>query len=280
MAATASAPASSGNLGPGFDTLAIAFDLRCHVEAEESTAWVIEENGVIGELAEDDLIARAITAAVQRPMRVGVRNEIPRARGLGSSSAVAAAAATAALRATGTEPTRERVFEIVADLEGHGDNAAAAVYGGLVAVAGGRISALELHPSIVPLLAVPEARLSTKRARSALPESVAMPVVVRSLGRLAFLIEGMRRADPALLEHARGDELHELPRAALSPLTAMLIGAALGAGAMHASWSGAGPAVLILTTAQGRDAVRAALDEVMAGGGTTIEPAVDRIGLS
>lgn len=280
MAGVASAPASSGNLGPGFDTVALAFDIRCVVEAETAPGWVIDEGGATLDLDEDDLIARAVAAAVGRPMHLAVRNQIPRARGLGSSSAVAAAAAAAALRATGAAVRREEVFELVAELEGHGDNAAAVVYGGLVAVAGARVSQLTIHPTIVPLLAVPDTRLSTTVARSALAPTVDRAAVVRSLGRLVFLVEGLRLGDPALLSQARGDELHEAPRAALSPLTDELIEAALAAGAAHAAWSGAGPAVLSLVAAEHRAAVRSALTGVLAGRGEVIEPAVDRAGLS
>ena len=279
MSGSASAPASSGNLGPGFDTLAIALDLRCVAVAELSSKWTITEGGVSQDLPEDDLIAKAVSRAVGRPMHVTVRNEIPRARGLGSSSAVAAAAAAAAVRATGADADREVVFGIVADLEGHGDNAAAAVFGGLVAVSGRRLARLEVHPSLVMLLAVPEERLSTRRARSILGEMVPRDVVVRSLGRLSFLVEGLRTGDPTLLGRARGDELHEEPRAALSPMTARLLDAALQAGAMHAAWSGAGPAVLAVVSAEGRRRVRDAFGTVLGERGTVIEPGIDRDGL-
>jgi homoserine kinase len=275
-----SAPASSGNIGPGFDTLALAFDLRCVVEAVAAPQWTITEQGATKQLDDHDLIARAVAAAVVGPMHLTVDNDIPRARGLGSSSAVAAAAAAAAMLATGAEVDRLRVFDIVTDLEGHGDNAAAAVFGGLTAVSGGRIARLDLHPTIIPIVAVPDERLSTKQARAALPQHVGRSAVVRSLGRMVFLVEGLRRGDRELLAAARGDELHEEPRSTLSPITGDLLAAAFEAGALHAAWSGAGPAVLALVSSAERDVVLGALRSVLGDAGSVMEPGLDRSGLT
>ena len=133
MIGAASAPASSGNLGPGFDTIALALGLRCTVTAEIGESMTVTEDGSTKRLADDDMIAMAVRMAAERPMHLTINNEIPRARGLGSSSAVTAAAAAAALKATNGDGGREFVFTIVDELEGHADNAAAAVYGGLVA---------------------------------------------------------------------------------------------------------------------------------------------------
>ncbi|MDJ0792577.1 MAG: homoserine kinase, partial [Acidimicrobiia bacterium] len=148
MIGAASAPASSGNLGPGFDVLALALSLRCEATAEVADSMTISENGSTRRLEDDDMIALAVLAAVGRPMHVTIDNQIPRARGLGSSSAVTAAAAAAAMKATSTEGGRELVFTIVDELEGHADNAAAAVYGGFVAATSSGIQRLTLHESL------------------------------------------------------------------------------------------------------------------------------------
>ena len=201
--AEASAPASSANLGPGFDTLALALELRCRVAAEPAAAWQVEHKGrhAPGPTSQDAaLVAAQHAVGIDRPLRLEVRSEIPVARGLGSSAAVRAAAALASWRATGVDPGPERVFDLVAELEGHADNAAATVFGGLQAVTvGGRAHPLGLHPDLVPLVAVPDSVLLTSDARAALPPSFTRTAAVGSLQRIVALVEGLRNADAALL---------------------------------------------------------------------------------
>lgn len=279
MTGSASAPASSGNLGPGFDTLALALELRCVVTATPASLMTIDENGEETELDEADMVARAVEAAVGRAMHLVVVSEIPQARGLGSSSAVTAAAAAAAVRALGEDVRAERIFEIVAELEGHSDNAAAAVYGGLVSTCGSAIRYLELDPSLVPVIAVPDFALATDDARAALPSSVSLAAASRNIARTVFLVEGLRTADPDALRNAAGDELHESPRAPLSPVTGRLIAAAREAGALHAAWSGAGPAALAWATAETSTIVTQAMERILAGSGQVITPRPSRRGL-
>jgi len=279
MIGSASAPASSANLGPGFDTLGLALELRCNATAEASDTMTITENGSTQRLSDSDLVARAVGQAVGRPMHITLSNEIPRARGLGSSAAVAAAVAGAALKATGSDEGSARVFQIVTELEGHADNAAATVFGGLVAVVDGGVKRLELHPSIHPVVGIPNEPLHTDEARAALPESVSFEVVTRSLSRIVFLIEGLSDANPEVLSHAAGDELHENPRASLSPITGELIEAAKGAGALHAGWSGAGPSALAFVTDETRGRVIGAMSGVLGRTGEVLALNVDYDGL-
>jgi len=279
MTATASAPSSSGNLGPGFDTLALALDLRCTVTADVAPSLTVDEGTGVRSLDEGDLIARAVLAAAGRPMHLTIRNDVPRSRGLGSSAAVSAAAAAAAMVAVDGNSDRNRVFDIVRELEGHGDNAAAAVYGGLVSVSGPEVNRLEVHPSLVQLVAVPSMRLPTSSARAALDPAVPREAVVRSLARVLALVEGLRRGDAELLAQAGGDELHEEPRAVLSPVSAELMSAARSAGAFHAAWSGAGPSVIAFCDEVFRPRVFAAMDAVLNSDGRVLDLAVDREGL-
>lgn len=265
---TASAPASSGNLGPGFDVLAMALELRCRVEAVPADAWIIHQDGSSYEPSTDDMVRRAVEAAVDQPMELLIVNDIPRSRGLGSSSAVTTAAAAAALRAVGQVPDSALLFDIVAALEGHADNAAAAVYGGLVVVSGDTWRRFEISPKLEIIVGIPDARLRTSEARSVLSAEVSRWAAARNLGRLAFLLEGLRSADPDALEAAAGDELHELPRQHLSPITAELMDAARRAGALHAAWSGAGPTAIAFATADGVDSVIVAMEETLGGQGT------------
>lgn len=267
MTATASAPASAGNVGPGFDVLALALELRCTVTAVPTAKWQVVEAGKTYEPQADEMVRRAGEMAAERPFRLEIDNAIPRARGLGSSSAVTAAVAAACLRAMGLEPESERLFEIVAELEGHGDNAAAAVYGGFVLVSGSHIRHLEIHPGLRIVVGIPDARLKTDQARSALPAAIDRWAATRNLARLGFLIEGLRTGDPEVLRVAGGDEMHEAPRAELSPITGTLMGAARDAGAYHAAWSGAGPSAIAFVDEDGCAAVEAAMQEVLGDSG-------------
>ncbi|HKZ28523.1 MAG TPA: homoserine kinase [Acidimicrobiia bacterium] len=274
--AEASAPASAANLGPGFDTLALALELRCRVTAEPATDWQVDHLGRHHpESASQDavLAAAQLAVGVERPMRLAVSSEIPVARGMGSSAAAYAAGALAAWRATGVEPDSQRVFELVADLEGHADNAAAAVFGGLqaVTIAGG-VQRMALHPDLVPVVAVPEAVLLTGDARAALPHSYSRPAVVRSLQRAVALVEGLRTADAALLASALGDEIHEAPRTRLNPVAAELIETALTAGALFACWSGAGPSVLAIALSARRPDIVVSLESALNGRGLVLTP--------
>jgi len=279
MIGTASAPASSGNLGPGFDTLALALELRCTVEAEPaSMTVVVGDDGTQVAPRRGEIVAEAV-AAVGPPMTLRIHSEIPQRRGLGSSAAVAAATAAAAIRATGGSVDRHRIFTLVAALEGHGDNAAAAVFGGLQAACVESARALEFHAGLMPLVAVPDVELRTDDARVALPATFPTEVVARTIARAVFLVEGLRTGDPGAFRHARGDEIHEAPRAALSPVTTRLVEAALDAGAVHAAWSGAGPSALALVTAETAAAVETALATVLGATGVVRRLPVDAEGL-
>ena len=279
MIGAASAPASSGNLGPGFDTIALALGLRCTVTAEIGESMTVTEDGSTKRLADDDMIAMAVRMAAERPMHLTINNDIPRARGLGSSSAVTAAAAAAALKATNSDGGREFVFTIVDELEGHADNAAAAVYGGLVAATSEGIQRLYVHQSLKPIVAIPNAHLKTSDARAALPPDVSRAAAARSLARLTFLIEGLRSANTEVLSHAAGDELHEQPRAHLSPVTGELMEAARKAGAVHVCWSGAGPTALALATTETAGRVIGAMSGVLGLNGEVLTLNVDHEGL-
>jgi len=276
----ASAPASSANVGPGYDVVALALAVRCRVEVEPSDRWEVVSGASGGEA-----LIRAAAAAVGPhlgPYRVVVSGDVPVGRGLGSSAALIVATMAAVVTSAGSEVDRDLLTARASAVEGHGDNVAAAVYGGLVAVGPtGRVQQLELHGSLRVLVAVPDATLPTVAARRATAGPVATGVASRTAARLAFLVEGLRRGDARLLAEAAGDELHEARRAALSPITVSLIEAARHAGALHASWSGAGPSALALVPDHPTaGAVRRAWQDVLApGGGAVLEPGIDRDGV-
>jgi len=279
MIGSASAPASSGNLGPGFDVIALALELRCTATAESAQTMTLSENGGTSRLHDDDMIYQTVMAAVERPMHITLTNEIPRARGLGSSSAVSAAVAAASIKGVGASEDVAAVFQIVTEMEGHADNAAAAVFGGLVAATPNGIQRLDLHPSLRPVVGIPTTHLKTAEARVALPQEISLDIASRSLARLAFLIEGLARGQADALAQAAGDELHEAPRASLSPLTGELIAAATSAGALHASWSGAGPSAIAFATDETKGRVIGAMAGVLGTNGQVLALPIDNDGL-
>lgn len=278
-AATASAPASTANLGPAFDCLALALSLRCEVTAEVAEEWSIEHSTDHrpGPGEGDGIIAAAREAIGDRPLSLRVHNHVPLAKGLGSSAAAYVAGAAAALRAVGEDAAPDRVFRIAASLEGHADQAAAAVYGGLVLIpAEGMPMRLPLHPSIRPVVAIPDTRLPTAKARAVIDDSHDHAMVLRSLSRVAALVAGLMTGDPELLAAAHGDEIHEAPRAHLSPEVGQLMDVARRAGALHAARSGAGPSVLALASAETAGRVSGAFE---AAGASVLNAPVDTTGL-
>ena len=279
MIGEASAPGSSGNLGPGFDTIALAVSLRCTATAEPSDTMTITEHGSTRRLESNDMIYRAVDMAVGRAMHVTVQNEIPRARGLGSSGAVTSAVAGAAMKSLGDDGGRRKVFEISSALEGHADNPAASVFGGLVAATSTGIKQMKLHDSLHLVVGIPDAQLKTSRARQVLPSSLPIDTVTRTISRLSFLLAGLIDGDVDALAHAAGDEVHEAPRAELSPVSGELMVAARSAGAAHACWSGAGPTVLAITTSAARGRVIGAMGGVLGMNGEVLALRTDYDGL-
>jgi len=275
----ASAPGSSGNLGPGFDVLGLAVDLRCVVEVAPADQMTVDDGDGPVALLAGDMLFDTVMAATNRPMALTVDNAIPRARGLGSSSAVTTAAAAAAQRTMGIEPVREDIYEIITAIEGHGDNAGPAVWGGLMAVGSNGPYALEMNDRLIPIVGIPDARLSTKHAREVVPSEVPLSAAVRNVSRAVLLVEGLRTGDPDALAASEGDEFHEEARGPLSQVTTAMIQAAREAGALHAAWSGAGPTTLALATEETKSSVIEALSGVLGAAGVVRVLAVDYEGL-
>ena len=280
--AEALAPSSSANLGPGFDSVALALEITCRVVAEPAAEWSVIHHGPHSPApGDDDAVLRAARTAVgdDNPLALEVFNEIPLGRGLGSSAAAFVAGAAAASRAVLGESDPERVFRLAVDLEGHGDNVGAAVFGGLVAVVGNVVRPLQLHEELRVVVAVPSRRLPTKWARQALPEVIEHEAAARSVARAIALIEAFRSGDLQLFAAAAGDELHEAPRGALFPESDDLMFTARSAGALHACWSGAGPSILAVTGPSEADGVAAALAGALDDQGVVLMPEIATTGL-
>jgi homoserine kinase len=257
----ARAPASSANLGPGFDTLAVALECYVSVEVEEAPSLRVRSEGEGAGLFDDasHLAARVVTEVLGHDrFAVTVRSQIPVARGLGSSAALAAAAAAAAGAA---DP-----FAVAAAYDGHPENAAASVFGGLVAatMVGGRPvhAALTLSEDLAFVIVIPERNLNTPEARDVLPDTLPREDVVFNLGRMGLLVAGL--ADPAaLVPEATDDRIHQPARTELFPEAPTILGALVEAGALAASWSGAGPSLIGMVRATMAPSVLAAAEAAL-----------------
>jgi homoserine kinase len=249
--AEASAPASSANLGPGFDCMALALELRCRVKAKPSQKWEVLHTGSYKppQGSSDAVLAGARSAVGnEHPIRLLVDNRIPIGSGLGSSAAAYAAGMVAAFRCVGEPINAQRVFRSVTALEGHPDNAAATVFGGLVLVdAEKEVHRLGLSPNLGHLVLVPTFRLFTNESRRVVPKVFEVSTVINGLSRMGALVVGLTSGRADLLRSALGDEIHESSRNRLQPLVGEFIDVALGAGAVYAAWSGSGPSVLVFT---------------------------------
>jgi homoserine kinase len=256
-------PATSANLGPGFDALGLALTLHDVVEARIIPDGISIEASGAGDngapAGEDHLVIRAMRAAFGllgvQPPGIALRcvNSIPQGYGLGSSAGAVVAGLLAA-RALGPDAeilTAAELLRLATQLEGHPDNAAACLAGGLTIAwrssSGVRYARLAPVRGLTPVVCVPELPLATAEARQVLPPAVPHADAAANSARAALLIAALT-TDPSLLMDGTEDFLHQPYRTAVMPATADLVGQLRAAG-IPAVVSGAGPTVLALTVA-------------------------------
>jgi homoserine kinase len=252
-------PGSSANLGPGFDALALALDL--HVEAGTGDA----PDGSRPCDAHHPAFAAFTESGGAGPM--WMRTSIPMGRGLGYSAAarVAGACLAVAQRSGVVAPgpfapdDRAAVLELVARLEGHADNAAASLHGGLVATAAGRVVPVTMGFEPAVVVWIPGTTTSTERSRTALPESVGFDDAAFNVARTALLLAALAAGDVAALGEATADRLHQERRLGAVPGAADVLVAGLAAGAWCGWLSGSGPSLAFLCDPSGAPALAAAL---------------------
>ncbi len=252
-------PATTANLGPGFDALGLALDLWNEAEftLEGAAGWTVEISGEGSGVLPADATNLVIQAAQRlfdragRAAPAGLRlrctNRIPLGSGLGSSAAAVVAGLVGANALLGEPLDTPGLLRLAAEIEGHPDNASAALLGGLVVVSadGERLIARKIDvPHLAAVVVVPEFNLPTHAARAALPGQVAFNDAVFNLGRAALVVEALRTGDLELLGSAMQDRLHQPHRLKLVPGAGAALAAARQAGAAAAALSGAGPGVV------------------------------------
>ncbi len=258
-------PASSANLGPGFDCMAAALSPRLELEVIETGEFAVETELAVAR-GRENLCVRAFERLHPADgFTFRIRSEIPLSGGLGSSAAAIVAGMMAA----------DHLFELDADLlaeasamEGHPDNVTASLFGGFVICADGQATRIEPPTGLEALAVVPAQAVHTRAARAALPAEVPIGEAVFNVAHGALLTLGLARADWDILARGLQDRLHEQRRSHLFPRSFELAGRARELGALGATISGAGPTVLVWCFYEQTGAVAEALAPELEGWAT------------
>ena len=252
-----SVPASSANLGPGYDVLAAALSPMLELEVEEAGELFVrcEVPGVPSDRS--NLCVRAFEALHPADgLAFRIRSEIPSEAGLGSSAAAIVAGLCAADHMFELDAP---LFELARELEGHPDNVAAALYGGFVVCGPGDPARLDPPAGLEGVLALPPEPVPTADARAAMPAEVPLADAVGNVASASLLVLGLARDDFSLIGRGLDDRLHQPRRRALYPRSMELLERATALGAVGATISGAGPAVLFWCRSQETGALLEAL---------------------
>jgi homoserine kinase len=258
-------PASSANLGPGFDALGMALTLYGEVGTGEGPAPGAAQFGGRARRARETHPADVAFRRAGGRGPLWVRSPIPAGRGLGFSGAMRVGGLVAAWgQHNGTDShafagARAGLLELAIELEGHADNVAASLYGGVVATAAGRAVPVPLAVEPTVVTWVPSFTTSTEKSRSALPRKVGFDDAVFNVGRTALLVAALAAGDVEALAWATADRLHQDVRFASSPLSHDALAAGLEAGAWCGWLSGSGPTVALLCGPEDAEALVNAL---------------------
>jgi homoserine kinase len=264
-------PASSANLGPGYDVLAAALSLHLELEVSETGEFSVDAGATAVPTDRSNLCVRAFEALHPADgLRFAIRSELPLARGLGSSAAAIVAGLMAADHLFELALDRDEVYARAVQLEGHPDNVGAALYGGFVVCpsldGGERPAPVRLDPpqGVEGVLVIPDEEVPTAKARAAMPAEVSVEDAVANVAAASQLVLGIDRSDLALISRGLADRLHQPNRAHLYPRSMELLSEAQSLGAIGATVSGAGPALLFWCfwqdTGKVTEALRAKVD--------------------
>jgi len=259
-------PASSANLGPGYDVLAAALSVHLELEVSECGEFSVDTGGSPVPADRDNLCVRAFERLHPVDgLRFEIRSEIPVTAGLGSSAAAIVAGLMAAEHLYELALEREDLLRVAAEVEGHPDNVAAALYGGFVACSGDgdSLTAARFDPpeGVEGVLVIPDQPVPTEAARDALPSEIPLTDAIANVAAAAQLVLGVQRSDLTLIGRGLADRIHQPRRAHLYPRSMELIEQAEELGAIGATISGAGPTVLVWTYWESTGKVVSALRE-------------------
>ncbi|MFN8151995.1 MAG: homoserine kinase [Solirubrobacterales bacterium] len=264
-------PATSANLGPGYDVLAAALEIELELEVEETGTYAFDTGGLDVPTGRENLLVSSFERLHSADgVAFRQRSEVPLARGLGSSAAAIVAGLVAADHLFELGHSREALFELACEIEGHPDNVAAAMFGGFVVAApegapqrvsepdpidvaagtapqsGGTLPAMLAPPSsLEAILVIPSEEVSTADARAAMGSDLPIGDAVHNVAAAANLVLGIERSDLTLIERGLSDRIHQDRRAHLFPRSMEIVAAARDLGAIGATISGAGPTVLV-----------------------------------
>ena len=257
-------PGTTANCGPGFDAVGIACTVYNELELSLCEKGTIRIE-IVGEgkdsipNGKDNIICQAVQTVLDRVGKsyegiyLKLYNNIPLARGLGSSAAAIVAGLFAANAATGNILTKEEIFHMATEIEGHPDNVAPAIFGGITisVMQDNQPSYLRFMPekSLNMVVAIPEFNLSTHKARQVLPTSIDIKDAVFNISRVALLIGALCKGEFHHLRHALEDKIHQPYRQHLIPGMQQVFNAAIAKGAYGAAISGAGPCLIAFSEA-------------------------------
>jgi homoserine kinase len=235
-------PASTANLGPGYDVLAAALSLSLELEVEETGEFFLHSDVPGVPTDRSNLCVRAFEALHPADgIAFHMRSDIPVAAGLGSSAAAIVAGLSAADH---LYELNAPIFDLARELEGHPDNVAAALHGGFVICAGDEPVRFDPPPGLEAVLAIPPDKVPTAQAREAMPAEVPLGEAVYNVAHASLLVLGLARDDFSLIGRGLADSLHQDRRRSLYPRSMELLERAGELGAVGATISGAGPTVL------------------------------------
>jgi len=235
-------PASTANLGPGYDVLAAALSLSLELEVEETGEFFVHCDTEGIPCDRTNLCVRAFEALSPADgVTFHIRSEIPVAAGLGSSAAAIVAGLSAADHMYELDAP---LFDLARELEGHPDNVAAALLGGFVVCAGDEPVRVEVPAGLEAILAIPPGPVSTADARAAMPDEIPVADAVFDVAHASVLMLGLAKDDFSLIGRGLADRIHQPRRAHLYPRSMELVEKAADLGAVGATISGAGPTVL------------------------------------
>ncbi|UOF90133.1 homoserine kinase [Fodinisporobacter ferrooxydans] len=277
-------PATSANMGPGFDSFGLALQLYNEIEVERiEQGLVITVDGEGSEyvpLDEQNIVFQAIRYVFEKageevpPLNIHIHNEVPITRGLGSSATAIVGGVLAANRLLNDRYSQQRLLTFASDLEGHPDNVSAAMLGGFVVsgqfAAGAAVlyKRFELPKEFTCVVAVPNFHLATSVSRNVLPEQVKFCDAVANIGAAGLLVAAVASGDMELLRDSMRDLIHEPYRMPLVPGMEKAVRLAREAGAFGVALSGAGPSVIAFCDENRMERIRAALFAGLAEAGT------------